>query len=58
MEEHRMKTLTIVVALAAGFVGLASVGQAHRSDQATLECPSVKNWAKCLWQDMDINGGG
>ncbi|MBX9589268.1 MAG: hypothetical protein K2X43_08185 [Hyphomonadaceae bacterium] len=53
-----MKTLTIVVALAAGFVGLASVGQAHRSDQATLECPSVKNWAKCLWQDMDINGGG
>lgn len=53
-----MKKLMIAAALAASFVGLASAVQAHRPDQGAVECPSVTNWAKCLWQDIDRNGGG
>jgi len=58
-----MKILVIAAVVALGVVGLASAGQAHRQPQvpppdAPLECPSVKNWAKCFWQELDRNGGG
>jgi len=53
-----MKKLMIAAVLAAGFVGLASAVQAHSSQQGALECPSVKDWAKCLWQEMDRGGAG
>ena len=53
-----MKKLMIAAALVAGFVGLAFAVQAHRPDEGVVECPSVKNWTKCLWQEMDRNSGG
>lgn len=48
-----MKKLMIAAAFVAGFVGLASAVQANHPK----ECPSTKDWAKCLWQDMDSRGG-
>ena len=53
-----MKKLMIAAAFAAGLVGLASAVQAHRPDQGAVECPSNRDWAKCLWQEMDRNGSG
>jgi hypothetical protein len=58
IEEHRMKKLMIAAAFVAGFVGLASAVQAHRPNQGAVECPSSKDWAKCLWQEIDRNSGG
>lgn len=53
-----MKKLMIVAAFVAGFVGLASAVQAHQPTQGAVECPSSKDWAKCVWQEMDRNRGG
>jgi len=54
-----MKTLMIAAAVVAGFVGLASAAQAHRPTQGTtVECPSSRDWAKCVWQEIDRNRGG
>lgn len=59
-----MKILVIAAVAALGVIGLASAGQAHRQPQVPppeevpLECPSVKNWAKCLWQELDRNSSG
>jgi hypothetical protein len=58
MKESRMKKLMIAAAVAAGFVGLTSAVQAHRPNQGAVECPSSKDWAKCVWQEMDRNSGG
>jgi hypothetical protein len=48
-----MKKLMIAAAVVAGFAGLVSAAQAHRSTQGTVECPSSKDWAKCMWQEVD-----
>jgi len=54
-----MKKLMIAAALLTGLVGLASAAQAHRPKPATtVECPSSRDWAKCIWQEMDKNRGG
>jgi len=58
-----MKTLLIAGVVASAVLGLASVGQAHRRpapppQDVRLECPSVKHWAKCLWEQLDRNGSG
>lgn len=58
MMESRMKKLMIAAAVAAGFVGLASAVQAHRPNQGAVECLSSKDWAKCVWQEMDRIRGG
>ena len=52
-----MMKLMIVFTVAAGVAGIASVAQAHRPAQGTVECPSTKDWAKCIWQEMDKNIG-
>jgi hypothetical protein len=51
MKEHRMKKLMIAAAFVVGFVGLASAAQANHPDR--VECPSTKDWVKCLWHEMD-----
>jgi hypothetical protein len=57
-------TKVLIAATALTLIGLASAAQAHRrppqapSEEARLECPSVKNWAKCLWQELDRKSGG
>jgi len=53
-----MKKLVIAAALAASVIGLASAVQAHRLPQGPVECPSSRDWAKCIWQEMDRNTGG
>lgn len=56
--------MVLTTAVAVALIGLASAAQAHRTRpqvptaEPPLECPSVKNWAKCLWQDIDRNSGG
>lgn len=58
-----MKKL-LIAAMAVTLTGLAFAAQAHRprpqvpTADAPLECPSVKHWAKCLWQEVDRNSGG
>ncbi|MFM9848060.1 MAG: hypothetical protein ACKVP3_12975 [Hyphomicrobiaceae bacterium] len=52
-----MKTLMIVATVVAGFVGFASAANAHRPTQASVECPSSRDWAKCVWQDINRNRG-
>ncbi len=53
-----MKNFMIAVVLASGLIGLASAVQAHRPTQGASECPAGKDWAKCLWQELDRNSGG
>lgn len=54
----------LIAAMALTLIGLASAAQAHRrppqvpTAEPPLECPSVKNWAKCLWQEIERNSGG
>ncbi len=53
-----MKKLMIAAAVVMGLIGVASAAQAHRPMQGTAECPSGKDWAKCLWQEIERNAGG
>lgn len=58
-----MMRLMIAGLVASAVFGLASASQAHRRpplppQDTKVECPSVKHWAKCLWDEIDRNSGG
>lgn len=58
-----MKILAITAVALSVMLGLVSVGHAHRrppppQQDTPLECPSVKDWARCMWQEADRNGSG